>query len=383
MKEINIYYIFQERFPSETAAALCAAKTAQAFGKQGVNMFVLAGRRLKRSNQDPADFYALDKGYFKTVYLPTIDLMTIMSGAVAFYLITFSYIFSTLIYLLLHGKKDKVIYTNEKIPALILSFFFKKVFFELHDYPRSKKWLHKFLLKRMTYILTTNNWKLDNLKKDFKILAEKLILERNAIDLSEFTPRLTKEEARKKLNLPLKNKIVLYTGHLFSWKGVDTLALATKKLASDTLVYIVGGKDKDIENFKAKYNKIKNLKVMGYRPHSEMSAWQWAADVMVIPNTAKEQISLYDTSPMKLFEYMATETTPMIVSDIPSITEVANDDNAIIVKPDDPDVLSLAIKKVLAGDYSQQAKQAFADVQYYTWDKRAERILDRFFRFEK
>jgi glycosyltransferase involved in cell wall biosynthesis len=54
--------------------------------------------------------------------------------------------------------------------------------------------------------------------------------------------------------------------------------------------------------------------------------WQKAADALVLPNTAKEDISKYYTSPMKLFEYMASRR-PIVATNIPSITEIINEEN--------------------------------------------------------
>ena len=188
---------------------------------------------------------------------------------------------------------------------------------------------------------------------------------------------MTKEVARKKLDLPLKNKIVLYTGNLHPWKGVGTLALAVEKLDSDIETYIIGGSDEGVKDFKSKYGHIKNLKMTGYRPHGEIALWQWAADVLVVPNSAKEKIYLYETSPLKLFEYMATQTTPIIASNTPAIAEILSEKNAVLIEPDNPEVLAKTINQVLDNDYSDRAEQAFLDVQNYTWDKRAKNILKK------
>lgn len=116
--------------------------------------------------------------------------------------------------------------------------------------------------------------------------------------------------------------------------------------------------------------------MVGHRPHQEIPYWLKAADVLVLPNSAKEKISRFYTSPLKLFEYMASGT-PIVASDLPSIREVLNEKNAVLVKPDSPEFLTAGIMKVLENPYLSDkiSKQAFQDVQNYTWEKRAEKIL--------
>ena len=68
---------------------------------------------------------------------------------------------------------------------------------------------------------------------------------------------------------------------------------------------------------------------------------------------------------------------PIIASDLPSIREVLNESNAILIKPADPKELSSAIKKL--ADDKEFAKKistgALIDIQKYTWNIRAEKIL--------
>jgi len=82
-------------------------------------------------------------------------------------------------------------------------------------------------------------------------------------------------------------------------------------------------------------------------------------------------------SPLKMFEYMAAQR-PIIASDLPSIREILNENNAVLIKPDSPDDLARGIEQLLKKpDFSAKiAKRAYQDVQRYTWQKRTEKILD-------
>ena len=77
-----------------------------------------------------------------------------------------------------------------------------------------------------------------------------------------------------------------------------------------------------------------------------------------------------------MFEYMASKT-PIVASDLPSIREILNEENAVLVEPDNVQALSLGILEVLKNKRLSDkiSFRAFQDVQKYAWQKRAENIL--------
>jgi glycosyltransferase involved in cell wall biosynthesis len=184
-----------------------------------------------------------------------------------------------------------------------------------------------------------------------------------------------KEEAREQLGLEITASIVLYTGHLYGWKGVDTLALSAKKVPEAQFIFVGGREWDDMPAFREQYEDISNIRVTGHRPYQELALWQKAADVLVLPNSGKEDISRFYTSPMKLFGYMASGR-PVIASDLPSVREVVTDRAVLFIPPDDPEALSAAIKKILSDGLLQErlATEALREVQNHTWKKRARRI---------
>ena len=66
-----------------------------------------------------------------------------------------------------------------------------------------------------------------------------------------------------------------------------------------------------------------------------MLSWSKAVDILVLPNSGKTEISRIRTSPMKMFEYMASKR-PIIASNLSSLREILNKDNSILVSPDSP-----------------------------------------------
>lgn len=372
----SIFLIFYGRFPSEKAASLFAAKSCESFANTGAKVTLLVPRRRGREKVDPYAYYRVQKN-FKIVYLPVLDFLgSQFPQRLAFQIGFATFSICCFLYLFFKAKKKDVIYSNESLPVFLSSFYFPNTLYEIHDFPERKFAFYKALFHRVRYILVTNTWKIKKIEETFGVSRDKILCERNAVDIKEFDIALTKEEAREKLGLPVAGDIVVYTGHLYEWKGVDVLAEAAKMLSLDTLVVFVGGTESDIQRFSKKYGDVKNISIRGHRDHSEIPLWQKATDVLVLPNTAKENISKYYTSPMKLFEYMASKR-PIVASNIPSVAEILNDSNAVLVQPDDPKDLARGIEIILR-DVTRGvsfADRAYQDVLQHTWEQRAGRIL--------
>jgi len=196
------------------------------------------------------------------------------------------------------------------------------------------------------------------------------------VDIDKFDTDVSKEEARRMLNLNIDGKIVVYAGHLYPWKGVYILIEASKFL--DATVVLVGGLEEDVNKVKRyiKSNKIDNVHVVGHVEPSKVPLYLKAADVLVLPNSAQDKRSVYYTSPLKLFEYMASRR-PIVASDLPSIREVLDESCAIFVTPDDPKSLSYGIKKVFKDVElaDRIADLAYNEVKFYSWISRAKKIL--------
>ena len=369
-----MFLIFHGRFPSEKAAGLFAGKSAEAFAKEGIDVTLVVPRRLGRIKADPYQYFSLEKN-FEIKYLPTIDLFQVpFLKRFAFRLSLVFFSFTTLGFIFGAGKiKDSIIYSNETLPLMFLSFFSKNCFYEMHDFPEKKKSFYKELFRRVKGIIVHNRWKMENIKSEFGISEEKLFYEPNAVDLVDFDIDISKEDAREKLGLPKDKKIVVYTGHLYGWKGTDTLARAGKSL-NDVLIYFVGGTSEDVDKYQDKYESH-NIVFVGNKKHSEIPLWQKSADLLVIPNSAREPIGKFYTSPMKLFEYMASRV-PILASRVPAIEELVDDSSAFFFEPDNEEDLKNKIETAL-GENSRESKSmsAYNKVLEFTWQKRAGRII--------
>jgi glycosyltransferase involved in cell wall biosynthesis len=177
--------------------------------------------------------------------------------------------------------------------------------------------------------------------------------------------------------LPLDKKIVLYAGHLYERKGAFVVGEAAPLLDDDTLVLFVGGTEDEIPDFTNRYGSDSHVRILGPKPHADIPYYLCAADVLVLPNSAKDADARLYTSPMKLFEYMASGT-PIIASDVPSVREILNEQTAYFFAPDDPRALAESVLRVLLHKEEADEKVCSAKkiVAVHTWEKRAKNIMN-------
>jgi glycosyltransferase involved in cell wall biosynthesis len=174
-----------------------------------------------------------------------------------------------------------------------------------------------------------------------------------------------------------------YAGHLYPWKGVDLIIEAVTAL-QDTRAVIVGGHDKEPDLARLKQLAIdldcaSRVTFTGPVTPPDVPARLREADVLILPNRASA-ISTEFTSPLKLFEYMASGR-PIVASDLPSFREILRDgENALLVEAGNPQALVAGITRIKQDRElgARLARQAAEDVREYTWSRRAERLEAHF-----
>ena len=170
-----------------------------------------------------------------------------------------------------------------------------------------------------------------------------------------------------------------YAGHLYPWKGVDLVVEALAAMP-DARALIVGGHDKEpdlarVKALAAQLDCASRIIFTGLIPPAEVAARLRQCDVLVLPNP-RSAISNTHTSPLKLFEYMASGR-PIVATALESIQEVLRDgENALLVEPGNPQALVAGIRRIKDDPALAQrvAAQAAEDVREYTWARRAERL---------
>lgn len=372
------------RFPSEKIQSGIVMRSCEKFAERGIGVELWIPRRLneKFEYSDLFSWYRVKKN-FVIRKLPAIDLVPLVRGGLGFLILTFTFNLSVLFYALARGLlKRALFYTHGPAGVIILAVFRPRLFMEIHELNRRFKrdnFFIKWIFSRVSLFLATNQFKTDFLHKEFGIPYQRLLRQQNAVDVGMFAIDLDCEDVRKKLDLPQDKTIILYAGQLTDWKGVDIFFEASKLLARNEVIYVAGGTDEDIGNYKRKAQSVKcedKLAIVGRKPHEEVPLWLRAADALVLPHTAKFDIAKFDASPVKLFEYMASGR-PVVVSDLPSMREIVDESMVWFFEPDNPQSLADAMHRALLQKKEAGLKinKAREEVGRYSWDRWADNVV--------
>ncbi len=372
---MKLIYIVNARIPTEKAHGIQITKMCEAFAGNGLDVELVVPWRFNKIRKNTFDYHGVKKN-FKIRRLPAMDV-PFFNPPFIFRLKTFTFLISVLTYLFFQ-KKESVIYSRGEIVLGLVPFMKNRsVFWETHIRPGNLDLYKKVLLGVKKIVVVTSYYK-NELVQGFGLDPKKVIYFPDGVDLKKFNIDTNKKEAREKLDLPQDKKIVLSTGNFLKWKGGDILFDVARQSKDFLFVFVGSGEKSDIERVKEKAKGLNNVFFAGHREYEEIPVWLKSADVLVLTGTEKSEISKHYTSPMKLFEYMASKKS-IVASEIESFLDVLNEQNSILVEPDNKDAMANGIRKAL-GDESltkEISEKAFKDVQDYTWQKRAQVIKDQ------
>lgn len=204
----------------------------------------------------------------------------------------------------------------------------------------------------------------------------KLRVEQDGFESRRFANLPTRAVAREGLDLPRESPLVVYTGGLLEWKGVDLL-VEVARTTPDVYFVIAGGMDGDVKRLRQRAGGLANVRIDGFQAPERVPLYLVAGDVGVVPNRSKPAISARYTSPLKVFESMAAGL-PLVASDLPALRELLQPErDAVLVAPDDVSALRAGIERLL-GDADLRATLSArmrSRAAGHTWDARATRIL--------
>ena len=361
----KIYFVVNARIPTDRAHGIQIMNMCEAFGHAGADVHLIVPRRYNSASEDPFSYYGVEKN-FSIVYLPTLDFTASLPGG--FVLQTLAFALMTRLWLF-RQKEGGIVYTRGEM-ALFLARLLPKRFhlvWETHIKPDHSRRYQAAAHRAMLLVAATKKYA-EEIPALLHIPAKKVFYAADGVSLKTFSHMPDKETARKKLSLPNDKQIIVYTGSDIAWKGVPLLRQASELLSDACLTAFVGpilpeGADSPSRLF------------AGARPYTEMPLWLSAADVLILLGNPKSDIARYNTSPLKLFEYMASGR-PIVAIDLPSFRDILSDENAFFAAPD-AQGLAETISFALAHpeDASRRALHAKEAVAKYSWNMRVQNIL--------
>ncbi|MEM7306895.1 MAG: glycosyltransferase [Planctomycetota bacterium] len=378
----ELVLVANARMPSQRAQSIQVAQMAAGFARRGARTTLLHARRRdtpERPDDEVLDFYAVPRGARPRLQsIPCSDWIDRAPRRLQFaparlQELTFARNAARRVR---DGFPGALVLSREIEVARLLARE-RRAFLEIHRVPGGRlrrRWLLQ-AVPACGGLVAISSGVREDLER-LGVSPDKIRVEHDAVDLERFAALPERSAARAELGLAADAQVVVYTGGLLAWKGVDVLVEAARSLPAVTFV-IAGGMDADVHRVAALAEGLDNVRLDGFQPPARMPLYLAAGDLGVVPNRSKPAISARYTSPLKVFEALAAGL-PLVASDLPSLRDVlAPDRDAALVAPDDPAALAAGIERLL-GDPELRAElsaRGRARSRGLSWEARAERIL--------
>ena len=341
---MRIAYITNVRLPSERAHGHQVARVCDALVKLGHEVTIFAPFRRNVVKEDFWTFHKADRK-MKVKCLGTFDPIDTCWIPKFLQIHVLNWFFTRALIQEVSKDQFDVIYT--RTPALLSALLRSEVHtvIELHTLPNVRQERFVELCNRCTLIVCLTIPMRDELVR-WGVKKEMTTIEADGIDLEMF-------EARK--GYVQEKYAAGYAGQRESMglsKGIFELLGAFKIMHQqrpDSRFVIAGPRSKNHKLEKC----IQEVVHEGYVVDAGFLDWNLippllkACDVLVYPAPASNHPFYHrDTSPLKIFEYMAAGK-PIVTANLAPIRDVLDETMAFFCKPGDPQDLARAIKEAL------------------------------------
>ncbi len=374
-------YIANVRMPTEKAHGYQIVQMCEAFALAGEEVKLVVPARLNtpsmRNIPSLYAYYGVHEN-FNVVTLPCVDLIAFFPDSkLAFLLQTLTFLIA--LFLWLPFQHYQHIFSRDILLVAPLSLVVsrRKLMYEVHSKGRSA-WSQRFqqwTLHRVGLVISLTH----AMAKQLEI--EPILVAHDGVRPENF-PRLDSLSVRRELGINENAFVACYAGRLHTMnmsKGLDVFIEAASRV-QNIVFLLVGGPQEQVEELRrhwiASGLPAGDFYAVGTVPPTDVPKYLAAADVCLITSPHNEFFA-YETSPMKLFEYMMAGKA-ILASDLDSTREVVRHGvSAYLVPPSDIPALADALK-ILRDDPAlrqQLGAHAAQTVLNYTWLARAQAIL--------
>lgn len=385
---MKIAYVCHSRFPTEKAYGHQMAQVCDALTENGHEITFFRPRIVNRITQDPREYYALH-GDLRTETIESFDALSArwIPERFAAALINRSYAKCLRRYLNSSHYDALILRSAPLLPTLLRTNM--PIIFEAHTLPRVGVRSFAAQLQRCALVVCLTSMQRNALIAA-GVAAARIVVEPDGVDLRRFENKESPMQAKNRWKLPRDRTIIGYCGSLVTRtnveKGVRTIieAMVTvRKQSPDALAWIIGGPQEWME----KYEKISNntglkdvITFQGPIAAQDVPSALAACDICIYPAPASDDpFFLRDTSPMKLFEYMAAGKA-IICAGIPPVHDVLNDGEATFFRPGDAAALARAIQSVKQSTNGNFPLPAPGKIARFDWRQRMGRIIEAYLR---
>lgn len=224
----------------------------------------------------------------------------------------------------------------------------------------------KFILKKSSAVATISTGMQQKIEAK-GIPAQNMIMFPNWVDETVVYPVSKEASLRKDFNIPLEDKVVLYSGNLGEKQGLDIIIEVARQFRQSTNVHFVivgsgGGKQK-LQQLVTE-SGLTNIRFFPLQPYEKLSALLAIADLhLVLQKKSASDLVM----PSKLTGILAVGGCPLVTA-VPGTTlyeTVHNHQLGIIAEPESIISLTNAIKHALGSDMGLFKANAFRYAQHY------------------
>jgi glycosyltransferase involved in cell wall biosynthesis len=177
------------------------------------------------------------------------------------------------------------------VPLSVLFLKTKPKIFYVHHFQKQKenfltRKIYLWFLRKYGKIIAVSSATADSLKSVFPEIKEKILTIPNGINTKRFEIKETKEELRKKLNLP-DGILGICVGRLTPFKNQKFLIKVAKEIKRDDFYILIIGDGDEYENLKIEIEKEKlenRVKLLGFIPSNEIPYYLKASDIFLYPS---------------------------------------------------------------------------------------------------
>lgn len=252
----------------------------------------------------------------------------------------------------------QIIYTRDFYTMVFLSILknlkiiSKPILFESHQF----SFIRKIFLKNIDYLILINSFQ------------KKIYDHKNSIVLHDC---IWKSDIKKIKNTSYIKNTIFYSGTCNKIKGIERI-LHLANYLKDYKFYIASLENYKNNNIPKELYK-ENIIWLGNLNRDQLNIYMEKMEYFILPNDPFYKENFY-TSPMKLFEYLAYKKG-IIASQINTIKEILNESDYLTLpsNPADFDKVSDIIRESNTNKISKNYTKIISN---YTWEKRAEKLLE-------
>lgn len=364
---VRIAYVTNVRLPSERAHGHQVARVCDALAQLGHEVTIFAPFRKNVIKEDYWTFHKANRN----VHLKFVGTVDFIDSCIPKFLQihVLNWFFARALAKEISKDRFDVIYTRTPALLRILLSTGVHTVMELHTLPNVGQEKFVELCNRCALVVCLTTPMQKELAR-WGVEEKKTLAEGDAVDLEKFA-------SAQAMIVDCPRPFIGYAGQIESMglsKGIPDLLDAMKIVSKGTCL-VAGAPPKNHSLLR----RLSNSPHVEYLSFVEnVPSLLAACDVLVYPAPhSNHPFYNRDTSPLKIFEYMAAGK-PIVTADLPPIRDVLDESMAYFCKPGDSKDLARAIKEVMdhPEEAAKRAAKARKHVEHYTWDKRMQRILD-------